>query len=100
MAAPASKPFLVRELLWLLVILVAAVPLAMLLYTLIDHATSPEQSTTLKDGLQSLLGTELAVEVALYVLAVLSCYMGRLGTAAAARLAQAIPQETRRPRPA
>lgn len=83
MAAP-SKPFIVHELLWLLAILVAAVPLSYVLGELL------EQAPDLNDGLKSIVS--ISVYAVLYALVVLSCYAGRLGAYGAAYLARAIPQ--------
>jgi hypothetical protein len=82
--AATPKPLIVRELLWLLVILVAAVPLSYLLGELI------RQVPDLDNSLRRLVS--VPAYVPLYVLVVLSCYMGRLGAYGAAYLARTVPQ--------
>ena len=82
--AATPKPLIVRELLWLLAILVAAVPLSYLLGELI------RQVPDLDNSLRNLVS--VSVYVPLYALVVLSCYMGRLGAYGAAYLARAVPQ--------
>ena len=82
--AATPKPLIVRELLWLLAILVAAVPLSYLLGELI------RQVPDLDNSLRNLVS--VSVYVPLYVLVVLSCYMGRLGAYGAAYLARTVPQ--------
>lgn len=84
---PSSiRSLIVRELLWLLGILLAALPLAAVLHAFVW------QVPALAGSLRELLGLHY-VRVSLYVLVVLSCYLGRLGAYGIARLAQAIPQE-------
>jgi len=83
---PPVKHMLVRELLWLLAILVAALPLAMGLHWLTD------QVPTLRTALLAVLQQPGYVAVLLYVLVVLGCYLARLGAAGAARLTTATPE--------
>ncbi len=82
--AATPKSVLVRELSWLLAILVAALPLSYLLGELLKQA--PE----LNDSLRRVV--TVSVYLPLYVLVVLSCYAGRLGAYGAAYLARTIPQ--------
>jgi len=80
------RSLIVRELLWLLGILLAALPLAAVL-----HAFA-QQVPSLVGSLRNVLGPRY-VSVSLYVLVVLSCYLGRLGAYGIARLVQTIPQD-------
>lgn len=80
---PPGKSVLVRELLWLLGILVAAVPLALGLHQLARRV--PSLQASFPPNLPT-----LAQFVLLYVLAVLSCYLLRLGVAGAGRIATVV----------
>jgi hypothetical protein len=84
----ATRSLIVRELLWLLAILVAALPLALVLHAAVRGVPS------LQASFDQVVGQHYVTE-SLYVLVVLSCYLGRLGAYGAARLAQRIPQEAR-----
>lgn len=79
MALPFKK-ILQRELLWLLGILVAALPLAAGLHSLVGRVPA------LHTALLAVLKQPGYVTMLLYGLAVLACYLGRLGAAGAAHL--------------
>jgi len=85
MPLPAKKT-VVRELLWLLSILVAAVPLSVALHWLAGQV--PAVGT----ALLTVLRQPGYVAVLLYGLVVLACYLGRLGAAGAAYLTTATPE--------
>jgi len=76
-----KNPF-IRELLWLFLILLVALPLSGGLSALIDHF--PDLNASLD---QELKAPELRA-VLLYVLTVLGCYLVRLGAYAASRVAR------------
>lgn len=83
---PSAKPKkILHELLWLLAILAAALPLAGGLFWLIIN------SSTLYHAFRTKLHTNKEVLLVLYVLVVLSCYLARLGAMGAKRVATAVP---------
>lgn len=73
---------ILRELLWLLLILLLALPLSGALSELIDHFPD------LNASLDQLLPVAELRAVLLYVLTVLGCYLVRLGAYAARRVAR------------
>ncbi len=85
MPAAVPKSLFARELRWLLLILLAAVPLTLILNALL------KQVPALRHSLEMVLARRpVYLALTLYVLVVASCYLGRLGAYAAARLAQTI----------
>jgi hypothetical protein len=80
-----TKKILKREVLWLLGILAAALPLAAGLHALTD------QVPALHTALRAVLKQSGHATVLHYVLVVLAGYAGRLGAAAASHLTTATP---------
>ena len=77
-----------RELLWLLGVLVVAVPLTVVLHACV------QQVPLLSESLRQVLGHRY-VSVTLYVLIVASCYLGRLGAYGIGRLVRVMPPDAR-----